>query len=276
MKSPSNRSDERKTSVILIAIVVLFGIVFAGELTRDYRGGVLASKSSSLITLAKAAPYSQDTTPIDKEAGISAYFKANSSVSLASIRDVYRTIETETEKYIIGSVPVTGYPESEDVHVYVHVDGWFLAYYLASDPVAKIIDWKDYSNNRASISTKFENILGVVASEAGVPFPGASFYDFRYPKATHLLLVAEALDDTGNTFTIKLPSTFAYFERSWSLYNTGDYGNFSLNDEKIYDACYRCNGPFYGILSASQLLPDQTHTVSVDDLGGLAIVYQVP
>jgi hypothetical protein len=59
----------------------------------------------------------------------------------------------------------------QDVHVYVHVNGWFLAYYLAADPAAKIIDWLDYKTNSSYISTKLEDVLLVMASEAACSVP---------------------------------------------------------------------------------------------------------
>lgn len=52
---------------------------------------------------------------------------------------------------------VPDYPESEDVHVYVHRDGWFLAYYLVADPAGKIVNWRLYHNTgRNNLSTKLE------------------------------------------------------------------------------------------------------------------------
>jgi hypothetical protein len=51
------------------------------------------------------------------EAGISAYFKSASPVTLADVRSVFRVIEVETADYIIGSVPVPDYAETQDTHV---------------------------------------------------------------------------------------------------------------------------------------------------------------
>ena len=65
------------------------------------------------------------------EAGISAYFKSASPIALADVRGVFRVIEVETADYIIGSVPVPDYRGEYDAHVYVHREGWFVAYYLA-------------------------------------------------------------------------------------------------------------------------------------------------
>jgi len=129
------------------------------------------------------------------EAGISAYFKSASPVNLADVRGVFRVIEVQTADYIIGSVAVANYPELYDVHVFVHREGWFVAYYLSSDPVSKMIDIKSYTGQ--TISTLFEKTLSIVAVTAAVPFPGVTFYDFRYPNATHIILVGERYDDAS-------------------------------------------------------------------------------
>jgi hypothetical protein len=126
---------------------------------------------------------------ITEEAGISAWFQASTSIDLNNVKSAFRTIETENSDYILGSVSIDGYGESQDVHVYVHTDGWILAYYMASDPVGKIFDWWAYHDGgQANITTKLENAITIVANEAGIPFDTATFYDFRYPNATNLML----------------------------------------------------------------------------------------
>lgn len=218
------------------------------------------------------------------EAGISAYFKSASPVNLADVRGVYRVIEVETADYIIGSVPVPDYIESHDVHLYVHRDGWFLAYYLSQDPTGKTFDWTQYSSN--SIKTKLERILAIATAASGVALQNATFYDFRYPNATHLMLVAEDLAN-GSDFTIKVPGTYAYYERSWSLASSTYYGYgahgacWRLNDSSI--SCNPGGGWYYsaGTLTPAQFLPDTTHTVDFTCdrgtcYGGLALIYRVP
>ena len=87
-------------------------------------------------------------------------------INLDSVADQYATIEARTDSYIIGSVAVPQYNERHQVHVYVHKDGWIMAYYLKTDPVAKMVDIKAYGGT--TISTKFDTILSLFASEAGV------------------------------------------------------------------------------------------------------------
>ena len=244
---------------------------------------VFSLQSPPFVGIASAQEVS-GASIIEDEAGISAWFQASTSINLDDVRDVFRTIETETANYIIGSVPVTNYPESEDVHVYVHKDGWILAYYLAEDPVGKIFDWRMYHDtSRTNISTKLENTIAVVASAAGVPFSNATHYDFRYPNATHLMLIIEWVYGGTDSCEVKLPGSFAYYERSWSL---------GSNSHTAAGARYRLDGvtvedyvrdwhTSQGFLTAAQLSADQFHTIEIHvpsdyAYGGLALVYRVP
>jgi len=206
---------------------------------------------------------------LDEEAGISAYMQSTSQIDLQQVRSVFRTIEIETPDYLIGSVAVPNYAEHFDVHVYVHVDGWILAYYMQDEPVAKIIDGKNHS----VAATKLDNVVAVVAGAGGVPFSGVSYYDFRYPNATHMLLVGEENEGAGNTFTIQIPSSFGYFERSYSV--IGWPHKFELDGTEL-SYMFRGDDNEYGIITAAQLLPDVVHTVVTEDYGVLVIVYRVP
>jgi len=244
-------------------------------------GNAIALKAPSFLQVANAqegtsaqdAPAAAPMGFPQDEAGISAYFKSASPVNLADVRGVFRVIEVETADYIIGSVAVANYPELYDVHVFVHREGWFVAYYLSSDPVSKMIDIKSYTGQ--TISTLFEKTLSIVAVTAAVPFPGVTFYDFRYPNATHIILVGERYDDASDNFTIQLPLSYGYYERSWTLYNITGPGYFRVNGQDQHGSVGGYNVA-YNTLTAAQLLPDIVHTIAVDDYGVLAIVYRVP
>jgi hypothetical protein len=64
-------------------------------------------KPPPFISIAQAQE-GVDAFPQD-EAGISAYFRAPFPITIATVRPVFRTIEVETNDYIIGSVPVPTY-----------------------------------------------------------------------------------------------------------------------------------------------------------------------
>jgi hypothetical protein len=222
---------------------------------------------------------------LDDEAGISAYFSTTTPIDLASVRPAFRTIEVQTADYIIGSVAIADYPESEDVHVYVHTNGWLLAYYLKADPAAKIFDWRRYIIS-ATIPTKLEKALSSVVSLVGVTSFNVTFYDFRYPNANRLMLIAED-DANGNNFQVNVPGSFTYYERSWSLGSNTSCG-YPCNGSATLDfdgtqigqqACGFQTSQ--GLLTAVQLTANTFHTVTVvpacgTGWGGLGLTYRVP
>lgn len=273
----------RKSLLIGLTVVVLltaFGL--AGKpSTQDGANATFHLQAPAFVGIARADEESIASF-MEDEAGMSCYFQASSAITLDDVRDIFRTIEVETDDYIIGSVAVTNYPESEDVHVYVHVDGWIVAYYLAADPVGKIYDWRVYHDTgRTDITTKLENTLAVVAGEAGASFSSGTHYDFRYPNATHLMLIIEWVYNATDSFVVNLPGSFAYYERSWSLGSDDfDDSRYRLDGVEILRGYINGWGTSQGTLTAAQLLPDQFHTIEIvhssgnHAYGGLALVYR--
>ena len=200
----------RNWKLLVVAVclaVLLFAVGFyPGGKSAVETGQTLALSAPPFIALASAQSSPQafeiGEKP-DDEAGIAAYFQAPTTANLQAAKAVFRTIELETADYILGSVGVPNYPEHFDAHVYVHKDGWILAYYFNNEPASKIADVKASTIN----TTKLTSVLSIVASAAGVPFTGESYYDFRYPNATHILYVAED-GANGNDFTITLPTNY--------------------------------------------------------------------
>lgn len=212
------------------------------------------------------------------EAGIAGYYQTEGPITIGpSLRAAFRTIEDEKPNYIVGSVPIPSFPESYDVHALVHTDGWIVVYYLKTEPVGKIFDWIVYANGDPSIPTVFETVAPILAGAAGKPYNNLSYYDFRYPNANQMTLIAE---NNGNEddFTLQLPSSYSYNEFSWSLYDT----------HSSYSCSWRLNNTTVGstgvwgagTISAGQMLPDTNHTIQISSYGycegGLALVYRVP
>ena len=260
-------------SLMIVGILLVVGLV--RQPSRASRGrNVLNLQAPSFVDVANA-----ETNPaeldigglLDQEAGISAYYKSPDAITLSQVRGQFRTIEAETADYIIGSVAVPNYAEHFDAHVYVHTNGWILAYYPRADPVSKIIDIKALTVN----TTKLKNVVSAVASTAGAPFTDVTYYDFRYPNATNMLFVAED-GSNGDDFTIQLPSTFGYFERGWAVLISAYGWYFQVNGQNLPNVIYNSDSAAYGTLTASQLLPDLTHTIKATPYGVLVIVYRVP
>ncbi len=280
----------------IVRTLLLAGVVAAVLLAAFSLVSVLGSTTSANNVYSLRAPSfvgvanAQGAGPqaiasfLDSEAGISAYFSTTGPIDLQAVKAAFRTIEVQTSDYIIGSVAVPDYPESEDVHVYVHKNGWFLAYYLKADPTGKIFDWRRYTTS--AISTKLEKALSTVSVLIGITSFTPTFYDFRYPNASTLMLIAEDTN-SGNEFQVNLPGTFTYYERSWSLASSmsswacSPLARWMLDSMEIARQQQDGYATSQGGLTAAQLTANTFHTVTIpvqcgSAWGGLALTYRVP
>jgi hypothetical protein len=143
--------------------------------------------------------------------------------------------------------------------------------YLHDNPASKIISIREHSIT----TTKLEAVVAIVAGAAGVPTTGITHYHFGYPSAENILLVYED-PSNGLDFTIQMPGTYAYFERGFAKAGGGSV-YFNLNGVGLPTTFYT-NYAGYGVISAAQLAPDVTHTLScgTSDHGVLMIIYTEP
>ena len=93
---------------VLTCLALLFG-VGGVHLTRSASpDNAYALKAPPFLSVAYAqgaAPEAAPASIFDGEAGIAAYFQSPSVISLGhASRPLYRTIETQTAQYIIGSI----------------------------------------------------------------------------------------------------------------------------------------------------------------------------
>jgi hypothetical protein len=200
---------------------------------------------------------------LDQEAGMSAYINVGSTINLSNARNAFRTVERENADWLIGSVPVPDHPEAEDAHVFVHTDGWIIAYYQRGSPVAQVIHWDAHASPGEH---KLQQSLSTVAVHAGVPVQNVGFYDFEFPTATEWLLVI----DSNDSFDLTIPSQYVVFERSYSHFVTDandctgsgqDFSRLTI-DAVIIDSRGGCdNGTFYNTIPVTTLNPDTLHTV---------------
>jgi len=107
----------------------------------------------------------------------------------------------------------------------------------------------------------------VVCTAAGVPIRDPKYYDFRYPNADKLMIIADAQWTEGtDTFKIKLPSDFVFYARSYSHYaydSDGSTIKIDENDISSIGYCRDYSVTNYGQLSPTQLSLDTFHTVSL-------------
>lgn len=271
MNRPTRNPRVRILTLAVLAAAV--GLLVLQTPARLQASASLNLQPPALPQRAGAAQEAAVASTIAEEAGIAAYLNAGAAINLDSVAGLFATIEARTDTYIIGSVAVPQYNERHQVHVYVHKDGWILAYYLKTDPVAKMVDIKAYGGT--AISTKFETILSLFASEAGVPYVQPTFWDFQAPNANHLMIVAENYTG-GDTFTVKLPGTYIFYDQSWA--SGGTTPGILLDGSNVTNAFWSDDGVAEGAISADTMSLDAVHTFKVNASGKAAVVfiYRVP
>jgi len=274
---------------VAVALLAAFGLVSKrGPFNSTSRADhVLNLQAPPFVSVARAETVSA-TSAIMEEAGIAAYTQVTWAIDLSTVRGEFRAIERETDEYIIGSVGIPDYSEDHDPHVYVHTDGWVLAYYLAAEPASYIMDLRHYDGVNIG-TTKLEDAMHEILSAIGVVSFDATFYDFRYPNATNMMLIAEAIYEGGDeSFNIYVPSDFTYYDKSWSHALSNDYYNTTtlyLDDNSV-SHLYLNSGTnkwllAHGSFTTPQFPPGVSHTIRVtadesraDAFAGIALVYQ--
>lgn len=231
--------------LLLVGVILLIIGLSAGLFPTQK---IEAPSGAPMLTLVKPAwayAAGSSLTFLDEEAGISLYTNVNQTLNLTKAKSVYRTVEKETSDYIIGSIALPNLPQSDDVHCFIHKNGWIVVYYLKSEPTSKIIDWQYYTGAKLS-KDKLQAGLEKVCYVLGVTANNSNYYHFQCPQANKILIIIDSQKGSGsNTFTYTIPAECNIFEGSWSHYAS----NGRIN---------------YGLLALSALQVNVRHTVKID------------
>ena len=251
--------------------------------------------------------HAQDSTQIDfgfliEEAGITAYTKLSDQVDLIALKSSFKSIRQMNDQFIIGIVIAPGYEdvlefdENADVQVFVHRDGWILGYLTKWQPASTLFDWVNYDQRRLT-GTPIENVVRLLAENAGVSNFNIDYYDFRYPDATNLLLAADRIPETTNfnnsrsdSFEISIPRQLTTYDISWSHAALGskfsedhlaEAGRCEIDDESLswLDSDDSTWGIATGELNQTSFRSGVKHVLVVSGYGissycGIAIVYK--
>lgn len=240
--------------VVWCAIIALCGLSllvnFRSIQSAQQAGGGLSLQPPAFLKSVHAADSTAAITatiPVDfsflvKEAGITAYTKLNKPLDLETLAPLFKTKGRQTADFISGIVTAPDYEtapkyeEKAEVQVFVHKDGWILAYLTKWQRGAELFDWVHYDDKRLKNSTLIENVVRYLAENAGASDVAVSYYDFRYPDATNLLLIASHADTTNpqKDFEVNVPLKLTVYESSWSHNGIRLYGsNCKLDDKDI-------------------------------------------
>src|SRR3990170_6563087 len=186
-----------KAGVFLVAILAC-GILGV-HLYNNAGGGnnkILNEVGQTFLLVNPVFAQSSETTFLEEEAGMSTYVNIGRSIDLAVAKTVYRTIEKETSNYTVGSVHLPGLSENEDVHCFVHKNGWIVTYYLKAEPMSKIVDWNLWSGDKLT-KNKLQVGLEQITTALGVVVTSVKYYHFQYPNANKCMVILETLMGSG-------------------------------------------------------------------------------
>lgn len=263
------KNVKTKAGVFLVAILIV-GIVGVYSLAGDKRNNIAAEGSQTylLANPVFAQSISSETTFLEEEAGMSIYVNIGASIDLSIAKPMYKTIEKETDDYIVGSISLPNLPETDDAHCFVHKDGWIVVYYLKAEPTSKIIDWNYYSEGNLT-KTKLQAGLAEMGLALGATITDAKYYNFQYPSAEKWMIIIDSKNSTSlsDSFNLKIPSNFTFYERSWSHWTEDATGAmwfpyFTIDGTTISTIPYS-GMTNYGQLTSAQLQPDVFHTITM-------------
>ena len=217
--------------------------------------------------------YPAEASFLEDTAGISASVTL-SPVDLTVALTVFKNIEQQDSTYIVGSVALENYGEDHDVHVYITNTGHTIAYYLNTEPVCKIIDWKGYSGGDMTLAgSKLEDALNQVCIVIGQTLPAVTYFDFRYPTATHFKIIADEKVGSSGTeiYRYYIPSNHNVINASWSfalnkMSTANTYSRLLIDGSEL---CRITNPPndtwryLYGTIEPQYLTQDVFHEVSI-------------
>lgn len=275
-------------NVLFIAVVILVALftvpaVYVG--LQQFSVDVPVNDNSLSLTVpafynvAQASGESRAGTDfLSQQAGIAAYSNAGRSISIPSVRPLFRGVERVTDDYIIGSMKAPAYvgipydEEEVDPHAYIHKDGWIVAYYLKDTPAVHIVSWPTYEADkltRNNLSDVISNTLSVLGVETFV----VDYYDFRHPNADSLLIVTDGENrhEQSDSFTLKVPDSLTVYERAWEFaaYSFNKGTSCKLNDSVLHSgsSCDECWEVKHGFLTDIQLRPNVLSTVTIYRIG---------
>ena len=215
-----------------------------------------------------AGSASATTFPVS-EAGISAYVHVNQTIDLEQASNAFTTLDTINDTYVIGTVSIANYGYTSTPSVYVSRNGWIVAYFPNSYPASHIVQWHGIGDSTISRTT-LEDAINTVATAIGttVTKSNIKYYDFRYPAATEMKMVAKKVSGySTSTFYQTIPETFTFYSGSYSHYSY--YGRFSYVyiDGVIVDTIGDNAGYVTNCKDAPSIVKGKSQTIQVDHRG---------
>lgn len=199
-------------------------------------------------------------------AGVSAWVKLERAIKIdETLSKIFYRIKDVSDSHILGTVEVSDYVRTAYPHLYVDIQGWIVAFFLASEPAASIILWLgDVYNPQPRIKTTLETALEKVAAALQFPLPKPTFYDFRYPKANNMLILLRVFPapDTKVMY-IKFPLPYKIYQLSFNHYAANINCAF---DYQWFESSLAIDGTLVSKLSGTETTQCEIKDLPVDVL----------
>lgn len=230
------------------------------------------------------------------DAGIAAYIYTEQTIDIEKVKTIFASVEQVGDNYIVGVVPIENWGGNIDVHLYADADGWLVGYLKKSEPASEIMQWSgDVNSPNIGVitTTTLEQALYKAGDVSGVGIVAGNikYYDFEYPNANRMLIVAKTQASEGSSIhQLEIPADYMlfeasyyhyvyYFSRSWSGYTYWDSklnvdgsvisdASTSYQGDRVY-SWSRAFGDYKeairsGILQTISISYDKTHSTSED------------
>jgi hypothetical protein len=196
----------RRIIPIIATTLLLAAIGLLGWQSISHRDATTSAPEGSGISLVRPA-FAQTGSFLDQEAGIAAYMKVQDPVDLEDAKRAFKTIEQDTNDFVVGTVEVANAPLAP--HTYVSSDGWIVAYFLRDESVGYA--WPYGAGFRPPDDVLARALTQVQADAVIVGAPTSlSYFDFEYPAANRISVINAP--GSRDYIDVLIPNGFQVFE----------------------------------------------------------------
>ena len=220
--------------------------------------------SVSLFCMFLLAGSASATTFPVSEAGISAYVHVDQTIDLEQASDAFTTLDTINETYVIGTVSIANYGYTSTPSVYVSRNGWIVAYFPNSDPASHIVQWYGIGDSTISRTT-LEDAINTVATAIGttVTKSNIKYYDFRYPAATEMKMIAKTTTHGSSAFYQTIPETFIFYGGSFSHISYYSDVSYVYVDGVIVDTLGQSGSRLFSLKDEPSIIKGVPQTITI-------------
>ena len=204
--------------------------------------------------------------PFDTQAGMAAYVNVG-PFNLENATVAYTQIYNLSTCHVVGTINIGNNIGSDNIHVYVDINGWIVAYLTRNEELGHMIQWSGVDYNNPTVKTTFEDAISKVCTKINVNYSliqnNIKYYDFEYPQATNVIIFMNTASSSEST-NLMIPGTYTIYSMNYSHFtnNNGyNYANLYL-DGTLINSVYHGRRTV-GSYSPTILTQDIPHTLQI-------------